>query len=297
MNYSSLRFVGVLVALLVSAHAFAAPDTAVYERIAKQVQQADPNRVEMQEALMSAVIRGEVGQVQSLLREGVDPNFSLNNASHAKVDPRFSHPRGATPLMVAAAQKYQQNTEALLQRGAKVNVQLQGKGKTPLMFAAQKDRYSNIDLLLQAGAKADVTDETNVKWTALMYAARQGNVTSVVHLLREVTPENLRTPLNRTNPPMTRAELTKEYFVNLGDANGATALYLAVIKEGNVNVIRNLLQAGADPLRTANGTGRSPLSLAASYNEEEYLREMSKYLTPQQKEMPEVKDILDMLEK
>jgi ankyrin repeat protein len=172
----------------------------------------------------------------------------------AGVNPKGSNEYGASALYAAAANADPAMTAKLLAAGADVNAHLVS-GETPLMAAAQRGNLAVVRVLLAAGANvnaqesnggqnalmwavsqhhADVTDElvrhgadigahSKRGFTALMFAARQGNVESARILLEaEANPNDVM--------PKT----------------GVTALLLAGAW-GQVDVVKLLLDKGADP--------------------------------------------------
>lgn len=106
-------------------------------------------------------------------------------------------------------------------------------GRRPLSLAAALDRVAVIDVLLDAGAPIDAPDGTDLAYTPLIAAAREGALDAVRRLLR-------------AGADITAAE-----------SIGGTALHHAVLA-GRVDVVRELLRGGA-AVDAVDDNGRTPL--------------------------------------
>jgi uncharacterized protein len=183
--------------------------------------------------LWTASLNGSPAMVRTLLRAGANPNAALL--------------LGETPLMVAARAGNPDVVEQLLARGATVNARA-ARGQTALMWAVVQKHPEIVKLLLAHGA--DVHARSDV-WsqmmavpphgrpeynsmiphgsdTALMFAARAGDVTSAKLLVA--------------------AGAT----VNDADAWGVSATVLAA-HSGYGELVEFLLEKGADPNSAAAG--------------------------------------------
>jgi ankyrin repeat protein len=187
-----------------------------------------------------------------MLAHGADPNTS---------DESY----GITTSVLGAAAKRGHTglVEALLARGADVN-----RGD-PLRQAAGANQLDVVNVLLGAGAK--VTPRRG-GWTPL-HAAAQAGSQDICRLLLErganpnVRNQVLKTPLDLAREAHNNAcvkLLAPVTRVDRADAEGATPLYAAVIA-GNVEQVRDLLAAGADPDLAAKGgeTARQAARLRA----------------------------------
>jgi ankyrin repeat protein len=256
-------------------------------------------------ALIWAASRNDVEMADLLLRAGAD----VNSANEY----------GATALYVAAANADSAMTEQLLAAGGNANAHLLS-GETPLMEAARRGNLATVRVLLSGGADpnaqeanggqnalmwaiaqrhAAVTDElvrrgTDINarsksgFTALMFAAQQGDADSVRILLdagakaNEVMPRTGLTPLLVASA-MGRNKaavllLDRGADPDVVAANGFTPLHYAARRKGAVAIVSALLAHGAKPnvrlnqrkpTATVNGIvlqGATPLALAADIN-------------------------------
>jgi uncharacterized protein len=183
--------------------------------------------------LWTASLNGSPAMVRTLLRAGANPNAALL--------------LGETPLMVAARAGNPDVVEQLLAKGATANARA-ARGQTALMWAVVQKHPEIVKLLLAHGA--DVHARSDV-WsqmmavpphgrpeynsmiphgsdTALMFAARAGDVTSAKLLVA--------------------AGAT----VNDADAWGVSATVLAA-HSGYGELVEFLLEKGADPNSAAAG--------------------------------------------
>jgi hypothetical protein len=129
---------------------------------------------------------------------------------------------------------------ALLKAGANPNART-FQGCPALYIATLSGKIETIRTLLNYGADINIRCHENYNRTPLMCAAEYCNK-GVVSLL-----------------------LSYKANVNLQDKNGATALLLSINSEKNIDVIKQLLHAGADK-NIANSWGLTPLKKACEYN-------------------------------
>ena len=236
--------------------------------------------------LMSCARTGSLGAVEHLLAAGAEPNS-------AEVD------SGQTALMWAAAGGHWEIVDLLIGAGADVNASSSGKF-TPLMFAARTGDLKSAELLLDAGAEVNVATEDGLSPLLIASASldaitgsdyrlvieesqheslgallldRGADVTqsdqygmTALHYAVEMNkPSLLKALLKRGADP--NAQLTQGLPFRRGDYvgreayDGASPFWLAA-RLGNVEMMRELLDAGADPeLRQAWGV--TPTMVAA----------------------------------
>ncbi|GEM_PF-835180 len=172
-------------------------------------------------ALLWASYRDDLESVAVLIRAGADVNLAndlgatpiwaaARNGSAqmaerllaAGADPDRPLRLGETPLITASRSGDPDVVEMLLDKGADINAR-GARGQTPLMFAAAQRHPEAVKALLEHGADVDITSDTYEQLmaqaphahqehqqlvlhggnTALMFAARVGDVESARHLI------------------------------------------------------------------------------------------------------------------
>ena len=192
--------------------------------------------------LALAAINGSAPMVELLLKAGADPNAASGE--------------GETVLMAAARTGQPETLKLLLKAGADPNAAERRFGETALMWAAGHDHAEAIRVLVAGGAKPDAISavinlpKAKVDFsfavatalprggmTALMYAARQGQINAVTALADVGANLNVVDPEGST--AIVIAIINAHYEVaarlaekgadpNIGDAAGMAALYAAV---------------------------------------------------------------------
>jgi ankyrin repeat protein len=221
-------------------------------------------------ALSAACVGGNLALVTLLLDSKADPNASLLS--------------GETPLMTAVDHGHRDVVLALLAHGADVNRRESKGGQTALMWAAANKAPDIVTVLVEHGA--DVRVRSNGDFTALLFAAQQGDVESGRLLLQAGADANDIRRRDRLSALMVavaggHAEFSALLMergadVNLVDAAGYTALHHAATGRDRGDVVKTLLDHGARPnVRTTRDTrsnttsgvsvkGATPLFLAAA---------------------------------
>jgi len=192
--------------------------------------------------LHDAAARGDVVEIERLIREGEKPNIQDANSR--------------TPLHVAAFLRQHAAARALLRLGANANA-LDSQRYDILTIAAVNDDREMLDLALEGGANARaVTSLYND--TALIAAAHRGHVDIVRALIAAKAALNHVNDLGRTalleavvlGNGGTKHTATVEALVKAGadvtlpDRHGTTALQHARTR-GHSQIARILEQAGA----------------------------------------------------
>ncbi len=154
----------------------------------------------------------------------------------AGADPNSRFVRGTTPLMLAAASGSADAVKMLLDHGADVNAREEAHGQTAAMFAAAAGRAAAIQVLTAGGADLKIT-------------------TKVVKLETQRLDDN-------GNPLPARPG---DDTVNGGNTTmgGMTALLFAA-RDGSMDAVRALIEAGADVNQLCAGDHSSPLVIAVS---------------------------------
>jgi ankyrin repeat protein len=229
-------------------------------------------------AITEAAIIGSAPIIEALLKAGADPNTK--------------NPEGETPLMAVARSGNVEAAKRLLEARADVNAKEAFGGQTALMWAAAQGQPEMVKLLAANGADLDargvirqwerkVITEPRPKdmnkggFTPLLYAAREGCVECVRHLLAAGADPDLEDPERIT--PLTMSLLNLHFEVaaalieagadvNKWDLFGRSPLYMAadvstLPTKGNgamavipsedaisaLDVAKMLLDAGANP--------------------------------------------------
>jgi ankyrin repeat protein len=200
-------------------------------------------------------------------RYGLTPlSIAASNANGAMVgllleaggDAKATIRQGETVLMAAARAGNPDAVRLLLERGADANAREQTLGETPLMWAAAENHPEAIRHLVAHGAEVNarssdvkwaqdrfglegvLTILPHGRWTALMYAARQGSLGAARELVD--------------------AHAT----LNLVDPDGTSALVVAIIN-GHYDVAAMLAEKGAD-VNIADTAGMAALYATVDMN-------------------------------
>jgi hypothetical protein len=147
--------------------------------------------------------------------------------------------------------------------GADVD-QLGPDGQRPLHVAAATGRYILVELLLKEGAEVDAPnrDGQSPLYVALM-ARRTRVAEELVTAGAQFDPSALLRELALNDVgdrDAIRFLLAQGAKIDQADANGDTALHLAVSRDYRV-VVKHLINAGAD-VNAVNGAGATPLAIA-----------------------------------
>jgi uncharacterized protein len=212
--------------------------------------------------LSRACTNGSAELVGLLLNAGANPNTRIAT--------------GETPLMTCASTGNPDAVRALIARGADVNAKEPSQNQDALMWAASERHPNVVRLLVEAGANAQA--HTKKGFTALHFAAREGDVGSVRHLLASGVNVNItsrpeassaagRDANVSSNGGRTASGTAAAAVAPRGPAyqatisEGSTPLLVATVR-GHVPLALFLLEQGADP--NVLDAGFTPLHWASS---------------------------------
>jgi ankyrin repeat protein/beta-lactamase regulating signal transducer with metallopeptidase domain len=190
--------------------------------------------------LHAAVASGDRQAVEDLLAKGADVN-AKGEGGNAKGE------GGLSTLHVAAGKGHKDIAELLITRGADVNEKAKFDdwkhgGWTPLYFAIWQGHSDVAELLVAKGADVNVKDERNLM---PLHLALYGWPIDLAELL--IVAELL---------------IARDADVNAKGTWGQTPLHIAAGK-GYTDIIRMLLDKGANPNVKENERGKTPLHEAA----------------------------------
>jgi uncharacterized protein len=223
--------------------------------------------------------------VKAANRYGITPmNLAATNGSAAMIrklldagaDPNASTPSGETALMTAARTGKIDAVTLLLDRGAAVNAKDIVHGQTALMWAVLENHAGVVELLLARGA--DINAHSNVTITKGEYVPARAGGASGNGIIRQralPTPNGGMTPLlfaiRDGNVPMMRLLLDRGADLSQSSGNHTTPLLIALLN-GQVAIGTELLNRGADP-NAADDYHRAALFAAIdlrNFNHEKY---------------------------
>jgi uncharacterized protein len=205
--------------------------------------------------LSQACVNGSASLVDLLLKFGAKPNTAIAT--------------GETPLMTCAKSGNVEAVRTLIAHDAAVNVKEPAQNQTPLMWAAAERHPAVVKALIEANA--DLLAHSKKGYTALHFAAREGDQENVRLLLAAGVNVNIRTQPDTadTEPSAegivagrgrTRARGGTFYRKNPSTA-GYTPLLVATVR-GQVPLALFLLDHGADP--NVGDAGFTPLHWAST---------------------------------
>lgn len=193
---------------------------------------------------------------------------------------------GATPLHFAALSGNAESVAALLDGGADVNARESASGQTPLMWAAARNYVDVIKMLLHHKADVAITtkvvDYPTIEAVDQLARRRRDEVLNELRTAAGVPVENWRPAPTHVQAAVKAAhevqlsagsvETDEEappssdegfagYTKMVGAQGGMTAL-LHATREGNVESVLALLDAGADVNQVSGGDRTSPLLMA-----------------------------------
>jgi len=184
--------------------------------------------------LSRACTNGSAALVEILLKAGANPNTPIGT--------------GETPIMTCASSGNVDAVRLLIARGANVNAKEPSQNQDALMWAAAERHPNVVRLLVEAGANPQA--HTKKGFTALHFAAREGDLESVRQLLAAGVNVNIR---SQADEP---ADTGKESAAG-GRSASATAGAVSARGPG----YQATISAGSTPLLVATVRGHVPLAL------------------------------------
>ena len=204
---------------------------------------------------------------ENLLEAAHNGNFRLvSGLLIIGADVQHRNVMNNTGLHLAADRGHTKVVNQFLGHGMDVNIG--GRwDSTPLMYAAQNGHHTCVSTFLnQQGVLIDL--QNNLGKSALMYAAKRGKLGIVCELLERGANTGLKDGSEKT--ALSWAQEKDHSVIDLvmnnedigsKDVNGGNAL-LAATENGNINVVTNLLERGAN-MDFQNESGETPLQVAA----------------------------------
>jgi ankyrin repeat protein len=208
--------------------------------------------------LLLAAKSGNAAVMEPLLASGADANAPTAN--------------GTTPLMLAAASGSADAVKVLLDKGADVNATEKSRGLNAVMFAAADNRAAVIELLARKGADLKATTKIvdlngldRQKMGAVLFGnpapppppgGRGGNDQQ-----QQQAQQNRNAPGGRGLQG--KAGIDRQYQLNelVYTQGGMTPMLLAA-RQGHMEAVRALLDAGVDVNQVSSGDKTSALLIA-----------------------------------
>jgi ankyrin repeat protein len=203
--------------------------------------------------LSLACTNGSAALVERLLKAGANPNTPIAT--------------GETPMMTCGSSGSTDAVRMLLARGADVNAKEPSQNQTALMWAAAEHHPKVVGMLIEVGA--DLQARTKKGFTALHFAAREGDLESTRLLLAAGVNVNIRSQPDSSEKGGGRGEARGGGGARVGFGSGSyeatvsagsTPLLVATVR-GQVPLALFLLEQGADP--NIGDAGFTPLHWAA----------------------------------
>lgn len=215
-------------------------------------------------ALHWAAYHGDVALTRALLAAGarvtaatrigaMTPLHMAAKNGHAAVvgvlldagaDAREANGNGTTVLMTAAASGSAEAVRLLLAKGADVHAADTTNGQTALMFASSRNAVEAVKVLLAAGARPG--DRTRVVALGRVLVDANGDPLSEADAARFAATKASTDP--RRQPRVAGATVM----------GGMTALHFAA-REGHLDMVRTLVEGGADVNLVSGGEKTSPI--------------------------------------
>ena len=274
-------------------------DTTTIRTLIKQGADVNSAQGDGTTALHWAALKGNVELAKMLLYAGANPRsttrlggytpllMASRNGDAAMIEALLSNggdvkdktTTGVTPLMFAAASGHADAVKVLLDKGADVNAKENAKGETALTFAAADGRADVIRLLTSSGANVKVTTkvvdltaytkEEQEKFAAIVATGAPPNSGVKAEEGSQGSQGSKGSPAaqpagrgGRGGPPQI-AGVNRQYLYNeLVSAQGGLTPLLLATRQGQLEAVKALLDAGADINQVSAGDKTSPILIA-----------------------------------
>ena len=188
--------------------------------------------------LSRACTNASAALVTLLLDAGANPNTAIAT--------------GETPIMTCASTGNVDAVRALIAHHADVNAKEPSQHQHALMWAASERHPDVVRLLLEAGATAQA--HTKKGFTALHFAAREGDIDSVRQLLASGVDINIR------SLPQPTAQISRDSTANSSGGRSASGTAAAAAAPRGPGY-QATISEGSTPLLVATVRGHVPLAL------------------------------------
>ncbi|RZC83792.1 hypothetical protein C5167_046580 [Papaver somniferum] len=223
-------------------------------------------------AILSAASSGELNRLKELLAKCDDGRGLANTARNVKDDD------GAGVIHFAAAKGHLNVVEYLIEElGLDVNTKDE-KGESPMLLATIGGNMNTVDYLLKKGA--DLKMANNVGYSPLHWAAKKGYTEILTRLLSRGADVNVLsdngTPLREASgqPEAVKILLDHNANPNLVSSRLLTPLMGSIVSllPQSLRCVELLLEAGADP--NVGSYGETPLIAAANDGSTEIIKRL-----------------------
>jgi len=193
--------------------------------------------------------------------------------ARTKRDINAQDKEGMTALMRAVKENKLKKVRKLIKKGADVNIKdhIPG-GKTALMFAAENGNLAIVQKLIKAGAHVNAVyggDFPHAGKPVLRYAIDSGSVPVVQTLLKAgADPNAFTNARSLSEKDLPKIEQIKPY------ARNHPLLTYAITRNASLEMIKALIEGGADVNKKSLVIDWTPLMIAAYLGKTEVAREL-----------------------